>query len=245
MMQAKKKAVDRADEIRQNVEAISDCVDTACRRAGRDRREVTVVAVSKKFSIGDIALANDAGVRDFGENRVQELVEKVDAWGNQYPGRELTWHMVGHLQRNKVRDVIGRAALFHGLDSVRLAVALSARAEEASRQVDCLVQVNVSEESTKFGLAPDDVEATLEEAGGLTSIRIRGFMTLARPTDDPEEVRPEFAKLRGLFERYQRYFGRPMDVLSMGMSGDFEVAIEEGATHIRVGTAIFGKREPA
>ncbi len=233
---------DRSHEIRRNIEVLFDRVRQACERVGRDPGEVTVIAVSKRFTIDDIRFAYESGIRDFGENRVQELVEKADRWADRYPDSEINWHMVGHLQRNKVKDLLGRCSLFHGLDSLRLAEALEQRASSDAQIVRCLVQVNVSGESSKFGWDPEVVEDAVHELRKHGQLRTVGLMTLARPASDPEEVRPEFAKLRRLFERIQKGLGPDFEVLSMGMSGDFEVAIEEGATHVRVGTAIFGER---
>ncbi len=232
----------RAQEIRRNIEVLFDRVRRAAERADRRPEDVTLVAVSKKFSIEDIRFAYESGIRDFGENRVQELVEKVDQWVELYPDSEINWHMVGHLQRNKVKDLLGHCSVFHGLDSLRLADALDQRAGSDSMVIQCLAQVNVSGEDSKFGWDPEDAESAVREILRYDHLRVIGLMTLARPVEDPEEVRPEFAKLRRLYERIQSSLSIDFEVLSMGMSGDFEVAIEEGATHVRVGTAIFGDR---
>ncbi len=232
----------RSSEIRLSVERVRARIAIACERAGRDPEEITVVAVSKRFPLDDIAHAYDAGIRDFGENRVQELAEKVDAWEGQYPGREVRWHMVGHLQRNKAKLVVQRSTFFHGLDSLRLADALDRATSDSGLVLPCLVQVNVSQEASKFGFGIDEAESAVRQLQSYGGLSVRGLMTLAHPADDPEDVRPEFARLRSLFERSQAYAERPLTVLSMGMSGDFEVAIEEGATHLRLGTIIFGDR---
>ncbi|MBT8399424.1 MAG: YggS family pyridoxal phosphate-dependent enzyme [Rhodothermia bacterium] len=232
----------RAHEIRRNIEVVFERVRRAAERAGRRPDDITVVAVSKKFSIEDIRRAYESGIRDFGENRVQELVGKVDRWAELYPGSEINWHMVGHLQRNKVKELLGHCSTFHALDSLRLATALNQRAGGYSEVIPCLAQVNVSGEDSKFGWDPDDAESAVREILNHEHLQVIGLMTLARPVDDPEHVRPEFAKLRRLYERIQSSLSVKFEVLSMGMSGDFEVAIEEGATHVRVGTAIFGER---
>jgi pyridoxal phosphate enzyme (YggS family) len=234
--------MDRSEVIRANVARVEERIAGACARAGRDRSEITLVAVSKRFPVEDIARAYDAGVRHFGENRVQELVEKMNLWDGRYPDRPITWHMVGHLQRNKVKSIVGRVPLFHGLDSLRLAEAISRIAIELGTTWDCLVQVNVSEEETKFGFDAEEVIDRLTEMGSLGGVSVRGLMTLAHPVEDPEEVRPELAKLRRLLERSQSETRHPLTVLSMGMTGDFEVAIEEGSTHVRLGTVLFGER---
>ena len=232
----------RNREVRRNVEVIFERIRNACERVRRDPEGVTVVAVSKRFSLEDVRLGYQSGIRHFGENRVQELVEKVDGWRAAYPDDEVDWHMVGHLQRNKARDVIGRCTLFHGLDSHRLAETLDARAGQANVTIPCLVQVNVSREASKFGFEPEEVEEAVRDLLKYENLEVRGLMTLARPVDDPEEVRPEFAKLASLLKRIQQGCRGDFDILSMGMSGDFEVAVEEGATHVRVGTAVFGAR---
>ena len=200
------------------------------------------MAVSKRFPVDDIARAYDAGVRHFGENRVQELVEKMDLWDRDFSDRAVTWHMVGHLQRNKVKSIVGRVPLFHGLDSMRLAEAISRVACEMGTVCSCLVQVNVSEEESKFGFGAGEVAERLDEMGSLEGVAIRGMMTLARPVEDPEDARTELAKLRDVFVRCQQESHHPLTVLSMGMTGDFEVAIEEGSTHVRLGTVLFGER---
>ena len=153
--------------------------------------------------------------------------------------------MIGHLQRNKARDVIAHADVFHALDSLRLAKELNRRAEAAERSLPCLVQINVSGESSKFGIEPDELASFLNEAAVFERLEIRGLMTLASPADDPEHVRPEMRLMRELRDRHREGAAshHKLDWLSMGMSGDFEVAIEEGATHVRIGSAIFGQRE--
>lgn len=179
---------------------------------------------------------------DFGENRVQELVPKTSEIPGKVEGGTLCWHMIGHLQRNKAKDIVRCTDLFHGLDSLRLAEELDRRAEQAGRVMPCLVQVNVSGEETKAGVAPEETQALLRELAGLRHIRLRGLMTVAEPVDDPEQVRPQFRLLRTLFEEHSEKGGPDWACLSMGMSDDFEVAIEEGATLVRIGSAIFGRR---
>ena len=207
----------------------------ACQRAGRRANEVTLVGVTKTFPLETIAAALAAGLQDFGENRPQELEAKARAT----PPGVCRYHLIGHLQRNKARIAIRYAHLFHALDSLRLADALNQRAQSESRVLPCLVQVNVSAESTKFGVPPAETHRFLETLASKEHLRIQGLMTLAAPTAEPEEVRPQFRKMRQLLAAAPL---PEMTTLSMGMSGDFEVAIEEGATHIRVGSAIFGPR---
>lgn len=229
------------DHIRENVQEIRRRIAEACRRAGRDPEDVTLVAVSKTFSVDDIMAAMAAGVTDFGENRVQEFALKSDAIPSLYAQGSVRWHMIGHLQRNKARDVVRRADVFHALDSARLAKELDRRSEEASRILPCLVQVNVSGETSKFGLEPEEAHRFIRSSVEYPNLRISGLMTLAAPVEEPEEVRPQFRLMREIRDAAKRDIPT-MDWLSMGMSGDFEVAIEEGATHVRIGSALFGRR---
>ncbi len=216
--------------------AVCERIERACRRAGRSPGEVTLVAVSKTFPAGLVAALHELGHVDFGENKAQELAAKA----SDLPDT-IRWHAIGHLQRNKVRDVISFAHTFHALDSDRLAVELNRRSEAAGRILPCLVQVNVSGEATKSGLDPDAVHGFVDGLAAFASLRVVGLMTLASPAEDPEDVRSEFAVMRRLADSYRGAGGR-LEALSMGMSHDFEVAIEEGATHVRVGSAIFGER---
>ena len=225
---------DRADRVR-------DAIGEAAVRAGRDPAEVTLVAVTKTRPLDTIRAAVAAGLRDLGENRVSELVGKSDEVPGESDGGDVRWHLIGSLQRNKARDAAARADLFHALDSVRLADALDRRAEEAGRVLDVLVQVNVSGEAAKHGAEPDAVADLLAHAAGLDHLRPVGLMGMAAiaETDAERErlVRPAFRRLRQLYDA-----APGLSVLSMGMSGDFEVAVEEGSTHVRVGTALFGPR---
>lgn len=231
--------------IRERVETVQERIAQACQRVGRSTDEVTLVSVTKTFPAEVVAAAIEAGLRDFGENKVQELTEKAEAFPSVYLGGEVHWHMIGHLQRNKARDVAACADLFHALDSRRLAKELNKRAAAEGRIMPCLVQVNVSGEDTKFGLDPGETTRLIDVFAEFENLRILGLMTLAEPTDDPEDVRPQFRLLRDLFEQSRRpeHPNVSMEMLSMGMSGDYEVAVEEGATHVRLGTALFGPRE--
>lgn len=235
----------QVETIRNNIEAIRERIAAACARSGRSTDEVTLIAVSKNFPVTSIKAAQEAGIADFGENRVQEFVEKATQVPPRLQDGDVTWHMIGHLQRNKARDVIAHADVFHALNSIRLAKDLNRRAEAAERSLPCLVQVNVSGESSKFGIEPDEFESFLSEAAAFERLEIRGLMTLASPADDPEHVRPEMRLMRELRDRHREGAAshHKLEWLSMGMSGDFEVAIEEGATHVRIGSAIFGQRE--
>ena len=209
-------------------------IAAAAARGGRGQ-QVTLVAVTKTHGPEAVEAAWAAGVHDVGENRVQEALGKMAAV--DVPVR---WHLIGHLQRNKVRQLDG-FALVHALDSARLADALHAEGVRRGRAVDALLQVNASGEATKGGFAPTDVRAEAERLAGLEGVRVRGVMTMA-PFDAPESVlRATFAGARDACA-VLREVGHPAEVLSMGMSGDYEVAVEEGATHVRLGTALFGER---
>lgn len=230
--------------LEQRIEAVKERIERACQRVGRSSNEVSLIGVTKTFSPAVVEAAVEAGLRHFGENRVQELVEKAEMVPGRLRGGEITWHMVGHLQRNKAKDVVEYADTFHALDSARLAKELNRRASQAGRTIPCFVQANVSHESQKFGVDPRDVHSFLDVLASFEHLQIVGLMAIATFTENPEDVRSEFRHLRELSETYPG--NRTSRVipgrLSMGMSGDFEVAIEEGATEVRVGSAIFGMR---
>ena len=225
--------------IRTNIEAVEERICSACKRAGRDRSEVRLICVTKTKPVEMLQEAYEAGQRDFGENKVQEICRKKP----DLPP-DIRWHMIGHLQRNKVRQLIGQTAMIHSVDSLRLAETISAEAVRAGIRIPVLIEVNMAGEESKFGLAKEDVEELVRAAAALEGIQISGLMTIAPYTEDPETNRPYFAGLRELaVDIGQKCIDNvSMSVLSMGMTGDFEVAIEEGATHIRVGTGIFGER---
>ncbi|MEM6288858.1 MAG: YggS family pyridoxal phosphate-dependent enzyme [Bacteroidota bacterium] len=231
-----------SETLAERAAAVRARIAEAALRAGRDPAEVTLVAVTKTHPLETVRAAIEAGLRDLGENRVQELVEKSDAIPGESGGGDVRWHLIGSLQRNKARDAAARADLFHALDSPRLANALGKKAADAGRVLPVLVQVNISDEDAKSGVAPEaahDLLATAAAHDHLRPIGLMGMAAIARTEADLERiVRPAFARLRGLYETSPV----PLSVLSMGMSGDFEVAIEEGATHVRVGSALFGPR---
>ncbi|HEV8673192.1 MAG TPA: YggS family pyridoxal phosphate-dependent enzyme [Methylomirabilota bacterium] len=222
-----------------NWAAVSERVGRAAERAGRRPGDVLVVAVSKTVPVERIRAAIAAGVPALGENRVQEAKAKVAAVGRAVP-----WHLIGHLQTNKVRDALACFDLIQSVDRVPLAEALAARAAREGRGVEALIQVNVAEEPQKGGLAPTELRPALEAIGRLPGLVLRGLMTIPPLPRDPEESRPHYRELRKLLEAAQGWgLGPGFRELSMGMSGDFEVAVEEGATMVRIGTAIFGPRE--
>lgn len=225
--------------IQENVRKVEKCIDEACIKAGRVKNEVTLVAVSKTKPVSLLREAYDAGIRDFGENRVQELLEKIP----EMPA-DIRWHMIGHLQRNKVKDIVGRVSLIHSVDSLRLAEEISREASKKGVAADILLEVNVSGEESKFGIPVKEAAELAEAVSKLPAIHIRGLMTVAPIQEEPEQNRPFFRKLKQLSVdiRQKNVNNITMDVLSMGMTGDFAAAIAEGATCVRVGTGIFGER---
>lgn len=217
-------------------------VNLACDKAGRAKDEVTLIAVSKTKPASDIQTLYDYGVRDFGENKVQELTSKYE----ELP-KDIRWHLIGHLQTNKVKYIVDKVYLIHSVDSVKLAMEIEKEAAKKDVIVNILVQVNVANEDTKFGLDNDEVTNIVEEIAKLPHIRIKGLMTIAPFVDDGEENRKYFNELKQLSVdiKAKNIDNVCMDMLSMGMSGDFTTAIEEGATYVRVGTSIFGVRNYA
>ncbi len=226
-------------DVAERWRAIAARVAAACERAGRSPAEVTIVAVSKTHPAEAVRAAAAAGARDFGENYAQELAAKQGACADLAGVR---WHFIGRLQRNKARLVAGRVALVHAVDSRELAEELARRAQGAVQPV--LLSVNVAGEATKGGVGPAAAPALAAELARLPGVRLDGLMTMPPPSDDPEASRGPFLALRALRDRLQQELGAPLPALSMGMSGDYEVAIACGATHVRIGTAIFGERPP-
>ena len=225
--------------IRENIEHVENTIDEACRQSGRNRSEVTLIAVSKTKPVPMLQEIYDENIRDFGENKVQELVEKYD----ELP-QDIKWHMIGHLQRNKVKYVVGRAALIHSVDSVRLAEAIDQEAEKKGIVMPVLVEVNVASEESKFGVRVEECADFIENIAKMEHISVEGLMTIAPFVENAEDNRKYFAKLRELSVDIsaKNIDNVNMRDLSMGMTGDYEVAIEEGATMVRVGTGIFGER---
>lgn len=225
--------------VTENLEKIEKRIQSACERAGRSREEVTLLCVTKTKPIEMLQEAYEDGQREFGENKVQEICRKLP----ELPG-DIHWHMIGHLQRNKVRMLMGKTVMIHSVDSAELASTISKEAVKAGIVMPILIEINVAGEESKFGISPAQAENLIREIAVLPGIRVTGLMTIAPYTDDPETNRPYFRQLRELsVDIAQKSIDNvSMSVLSMGMTGDFEVAIEEGATHIRVGTGIFGER---
>ena len=227
--------------IAENVKNIRESIAATCYRIGRDPQTVDLIAVSKTFGSEDISAAYDAGVRDFGENYVQELVGKRD----QLSGHDIHWHFIGHLQTNKVKYIIDWVSLIQSVDSDGLAAEIEKRGSRLGKIVDVLIEVNTSEEATKFGVKPPLAMDLIRAVNNRPSLRLKGLMTIGPFSDVAEESRASFRALKNIFEQANTagFLRTPMTVLSMGMTHDYPIAIEEGSTMVRVGTAIFGTRE--
>lgn len=225
--------------IKENLEEVEKRIQAACERAGRKREEITLIAVSKTKPIEDLKGAYDLGVRIFGENKVQELTEKYEALPE-----DIQWHMIGHMQTNKVKYIVDKAALIHSVDSLKLAETIEKEAAKKDCIANILIEVNVAQEETKFGVHSDEVIPLIEKIALLPHVRIQGLMTIAPFVENSEENRTIFRSLQKLsVDIMQKNIDNVnVSILSMGMTNDYEVAIEEGATMIRVGTGIFGAR---
>ena len=225
--------------IKENISEVNTKIKESIKKSGRVREDVTLIAVSKTKPVSDIIEAYELGIRDFGENKVQELVNKYD----ELP-KDIRWHMIGHLQTNKVKQIVDKAYLIHSVDSYHLAETISKEAVKKGVSCDILVEVNVADEESKFGLMLDEVYDLIVSISKLPSINIKGLMTVAPYVTNPEDNRDVFRKLKQLSVdiNMKNIHNVSMDILSMGMSGDYQVAIEEGASYIRVGTSIFGER---
>ena len=225
--------------IKENLELVEKCIEDSCRTAGRSSSEVTLIAVSKTKPLPLLQEAYEAGARDFGENKVQELLDKIP-----HMPSDIRWHMIGHLQRNKVRYIVDKVFLIHSVDSLRLAEEISREALKKGVECNILIEVNVAGEESKYGVSVEEAPGLAEEIAKLPAVHIMGLMTIAPYTENKEENRVYFHKLKQLsVDIAQKNIDNVcMNVLSMGMTGDYSVAVEEGATCIRVGTGIFGER---
>ncbi len=225
--------------IRDHLNEVRENIQKACEKAGRSPQEVTLIAVSKTKPLFMLEEAYEAGARDFGENKVQEILKK-----HPKMPEDARFHMIGHLQRNKVKQVLPHAVLIHSVDSYRLAEQISQEAGKLGITAKILLEVNVAKEESKFGMMPEDVEEMAGQIAALPHLQIEGLMTIAPFVDDPEKNRPVFRKLYQLSVdiKKKNIDNVNMGVLSMGMTGDYQVAVEEGSTMIRVGTGIFGAR---
>ena len=228
--------------VAENLEQVRKNIELACKEAGRDPKEVTLISVSKTKPVSMLQEAYDAGSRDFGENKVQEIMDKVP----QLPS-DIRWHMIGHLQRNKVKYIVDKVALIHSVDSLRLAETIEHEAAKHNVTIPVLIEVNVAQEESKFGLKTEEVLSLVESVAAFPHIHIEGLMTIAPYVEDPEENRGIFRQLNKLSVDIaaKNINNVNMSVLSMGMTGDYQVAVQEGATMVRVGTGIFGERNYA
>ncbi len=226
--------------IYENVKLVQKNIEEACSRSGGAACDVTLIAVSKTKPIPSLMEAYQCGIRDFGENKVQELVEKYEVLP-----KDIRWHMIGHLQRNKVKYIVDKVFLIHSVDSLKLAEEISKEAVKKGVTVKILVEVNVAEEETKFGTTTQEALQLVEQIAPLAGVQIQGLMTIAPYVTEPEENRKYFTKLKQLAVDIARknIDNVNMQVLSMGMTGDYQVAVEEGASYVRVGTGIFGERD--
>lgn len=228
------------EDFKKNLEIIEENICNACKKAGRSRDEVTLIAVSKTKPVEDLQAVYDLNIRDFGENKVQELKDKIEVMP-----KDMKWHMIGHLQRNKVKYIIGKVELIHSVDSLRLAEEISKQAKKNNVNADILVEVNIGDEDSKFGISTDEVIELVKDIAKLENISVKGLMCVAPYVVDSEENRPLFHKIKDLSVDImsENIDNVSMSILSMGMSNDYQVAIEEGATMVRIGSNLFGKRD--
>ncbi|MBQ2902160.1 MAG: YggS family pyridoxal phosphate-dependent enzyme [Agathobacter sp.] len=226
--------------IKENLYEVEQNIRTACEKSGRNRDEITLIAVSKTKPVPLLEEAYITGIRNFGENKVQEMCDKYEVME-----KDICWHMIGHLQTNKVKYLIGKTALIHSVDSYKLACEIEKQAAKHNCVMDILIEVNIAEEESKFGLSEEEVIHLVKEVAKMPHVRIKGLMTVAPYVVDSEENRPFFRKIKQLSVDIdnENIDNVSMNILSMGMTGDYMVAIEEGATMVRVGTGIFGERD--
>ena len=224
----------------ENIEHVRENIEKACKKVGRSVDEVTLIAVSKTKPYTDIEEALKSGTLDYGENKVQEMCEKYEILP-----KNIRWHMIGHLQRNKVKYLVGKTELIHSVDSIRLAEQIEKEYAKKGETANILIEVNMAQEESKFGITSQETEELIRKISTFEHIRIKGLMTIAPYTDNPETNRVYFRQMKKLSVdiRDKNIDNVSMDVLSMGMTGDYQVAIEEGSTMVRVGTGIFGERD--
>ncbi|MBD5500811.1 MAG: YggS family pyridoxal phosphate-dependent enzyme [Lachnospiraceae bacterium] len=228
--------------IAENLDKVRERIAEASRKSGRNKEDVTLIAVSKTKPVEMLMQAYEQGCRHFGENKVQELVDKYEVMP-----KDIKWHMIGHLQRNKVKYIVDKVYMIHSVDSIRLAEEISKEALKKNVTVSVLIEVNMAGEETKFGVAPSEAENLIRQVAALPGITVKGLMTIAPYVDDPEKNRQYFVGIRELSVdiKKKNIDNVSMNVLSMGMTGDYAVAVEEGAGFVRVGTGIFGERHYA
>ena len=227
-------------DLAANLAGVQRRIEGACARAGREPRSVSVVAVTKSHPPEVVNEAAKLGLTLFGENKVQEAKAKIPLCSGK-----VRWHMIGHLQTNKCRDAVELFEMIQTIDSLHLAQEINKRAEQAAKRIPILLEVNIAGEAQKFGYRPEQLLAELGQINSLSRLELQGLMTVPPWTSEPEKVRPVFRRLKQLQEQCEQVLAAPLPHLSMGMTGDFEVAIEEGATMVRIGTALFGPRRGA
>lgn len=227
--------------IKENIDGILKRVESTCKKTGRDTKDITVIAVSKTVDSKRAKEAVEAGINNLGENRVQELVKKFE----ELNGTDIKWHMIGHLQKNKVKYIIDKTVLIHSVESLELAVEINKRAAKNNLIANVLIELNIGEEESKFGISEENVYDFVKNMEQFENIRVLGLMTVAPFCENPEDVRWVFKKMKNIYEEISimNLKNTEMKYLSMGMTNDFEVAIEEGSNIIRIGTAIFGARK--
>lgn len=228
------------DSLKKNIEIVLNKIENAAIRSGRNPQEIKLIAVSKNVEPEIINLAYELGLKDFGENRVQDLLKKIEAVNS-----EINFHMIGHLQTNKVKYLVGKISSIHSIDSIKIANEVDKRFGEKQKSIEAFIQIHTAKEETKFGLKPRELENFLVEAQNLKNIKFIGLMTIGTLTDNEREIRKCFSTLRRLRDDYSHFKSENIDLkeLSMGMTSDFELAVEEGSTIVRIGTAIFGERK--
>lgn len=226
------------ERLKKNIEEIQERIEKACLRSGRKSSEVKLLGATKGVDINTIKLANELGIKIFGENRVQEFLPKY----NELP--YLEWHFIGRLQMNKIKYIYDKVCLIHSIEKIDQIQELEKRCSKMEKKIDVLIEINIGGEESKGGVLPDSVEGLIEEICKCKYVNLRGFMTIPPIEDDEKKLRQYFRKMKEIFENYKKlnYNNVKIDVLSMGMSNDFEVAIEEGATLVRIGTKLFGER---
>ncbi|HHV28663.1 MAG TPA: YggS family pyridoxal phosphate-dependent enzyme [Clostridium sp.] len=227
------------DYIKRNLYSVMERIEKAASKSGRSAKDIKLVAVTKTVEPDRILKILDEGIVDLGENRVKELTKKYDILN-----RECKWHLIGHLQTNKVKYIVDKVSLIHSVDRIELAKEIQKKAEAIGKTIDVLVQVNVSGEESKFGICVQEAYGLVREINSMANVRVKGLMTMAPYAENPEGIRYVFSRLRDLSIdiNKEKLDNSSMDILSMGMSNDFEVAIEEGANVVRIGTALFGRR---
>jgi len=229
-------------ELEKNLLVVKSRIREVCSRVDRDPDEIKIVAVSKTFPFSRIIELNSAGQEDFGENRIRELREKYYNISFQYSGK-INWHFVGHLQSNKVKDIIAFISLIHSVDSFKLAEEIEINAKKIKRTIDVLIQVNTSKEPQKYGASVEETVSLCKQISLLENVRVKGLMTMAKLTEDKDLIRQSFRTLKSLYDELKPDM-KDFEYLSMGMTNDYEIAIEEGSTMLRIGSAIFGERNP-